>query len=67
MWTREEDGLKRQHAYWRDLVRLAKNIPAGTRLSFAAFLRRQRRLAPRERARLLAFRRRVQRRPGHPA
>lgn len=55
MWARDAEGLKRQHAYWRDLARLAKRIPTGTRLSFAAFLRRERSLAPGERARMLAF------------
>lgn len=55
MWARDERGLRRQHAYWRDLARVAQRIPAKTSLSFGAFLRTQRGLAPGERARLLAF------------
>jgi monoamine oxidase len=55
MWARDERGLRHQHAYWRDLGRMAQRIPVGTRMSFARFLRGQRDLAPGEQARLRAF------------
>lgn len=55
MWTSDADGLRRDHAYWTELERVSRWIPARTKLSFAAFLRRERRITPVERARLTAF------------
>ncbi len=55
MWARDERGLRHQHAYWRDLARLAKRIPVHTKMSFGKFLGTQRDLAPGERKRLVAY------------
>jgi monoamine oxidase len=55
MWARDARGLRHQHAYWRELGRLAARIPTHTKMSFARFLRTQRDLAPDERKRFLAF------------
>ncbi|MEJ1974250.1 MAG: FAD-dependent oxidoreductase [Lacunisphaera sp.] len=55
MWVRDGEGLRRLHTYWTDLARLSARIPPRTKESFADFLRRERRLAPAERARWRAF------------
>ena len=55
LWARDGCEWRRQHAYWRDLARLAARIPPRTRISFARFLHGQRRLASDERARWVAY------------
>jgi monoamine oxidase len=55
MWANGPDGLRREHATWREIVRIARRIPRGTRQSFATFLRAQRDIDPAQRARLLGF------------
>src|SRR6187551_3816669 len=55
MWVGGSEGVKRQHAYWREIERITCRIPTGTRRSFAVFLRTQLRLTPVERQRLRDF------------
>ncbi|MDB6165604.1 MAG: amine oxidase [Lacunisphaera sp.] len=55
MWTRDADGIRRLKSHWQDIARVAGRIPAGTKKSFGAFLRTQRRVTRDERRRLLDF------------
>lgn len=55
LWRREADGIKRHATYWQDITRMAQAIPAGTALTFAACLRRQKDWTPEERSGLIEF------------
>ncbi|MBS0632609.1 MAG: FAD-dependent oxidoreductase [Verrucomicrobia bacterium] len=55
MWRRGPDGLQRQAAYWQDITRMAQAISAGTAMTFAACLRRQKHWTPEERSGLIEF------------
>jgi monoamine oxidase len=55
MWIHDDGGLRRLHAYWREIGRLTAHIPAHRRISFDTFLRGQKNLPRTERTRLRLF------------
>lgn len=55
IWRRQGDRFAPQRDYWTRIARLTERIPARTRSSFAAFLKKQRNLKPGERDLFLAY------------